>query len=119
MVADDDDDLREAIVEILQQHGYGTLPAADGQQAFDSAVQSQPDVMLLDYRMPKKLGTEVLHELRERGVIAPTIFMTAARNMTAITFELERGEASLLTKPFTLNELVELIECAVLGEASD
>lgn len=118
MVADDDDDLREAIVGVLQQHGYRTLPAADGQQALEGAVEARPDVMLLDYRMPKKLGTEVLHELREQGVVAPTIFMTAARNMGAITFELDRGQASLLTKPFTLEELVALIECAVVPDPS-
>lgn len=119
MVADDDDDLREAIVGVLHQHGYRTLPASDGQQALEGAVELRPDVMLLDYRMPKKLGTEVLQELRDRGVVAPTIFMTAARNMTAITFELDRGQASLLTKPFTLDQLVDLIECAVVPDRED
>ena len=113
LVVDDDDDLRAAIVDVLRQEGFETIDARDGAQAIERALQHRPDVLLLDYRMPNGTGTEVLKELRDKGLKSATILMTAAENVGEVLLRLGFGHEELLMKPFGLDLLVSLVDAAV------
>ncbi len=69
LVVDDDADIREAIAELLEDHGYQVVLAAHGAEALELLVSGrvQPRVMLLDLMMPVMDGWRLMAELRARG----------------------------------------------------
>lgn len=80
LVAEDDDDLRQTLAEILELEGYEVDTAEDGQVALDKLRAGVPfDLMVLDLRMPRKSGHDVLHEIRDLPRLAslPIVVLTA------------------------------------------
>lgn len=110
LVADDDDDIRKAIVDVLLEEGYRVLEARDGTEALSLARSSSPDAMVIDHRMPGRLGADVLRDLRAEGVTVPAVFMTAGRDAQP----LELGLECFLGKPFGIDALLEAVQ-RVLG----
>lgn len=67
LIAEDDEDIRESLVECLESSGYEVAAAADGQEAVESLRQGlEPDLVVLDLMMPRMDGWEVLKWLRIR-----------------------------------------------------
>lgn len=113
LVADDDDEFRRALAEIIALDGWEVFEASDGEEALDRTRSLRPDLLLLDQRMPALTGTEVVQQLRADGNRTPVVFVTAA-------YEIEELAASIrvpchLRKPFGLGELTEMLNRAVQG----
>lgn len=108
-MVDDDDDIRDAICDLLSQNGYQVAAARDGSEAFDALAQMQhlPDVVLLDLMMPVMNGWEVLEVLKSDNKLAeiPVIIVTAHANA-----HVPEADA-LIHKPFSAERLL-----ATLGE---
>lgn len=87
LVADDEDDLREALKSTLVGAGYQVIEAADGQQALDAYKKDHPDLVLLDLNMPKMHGLEVLKHIRADigGNTVPVIILTAQDDITSVS----------------------------------
>ncbi|MFZ5801134.1 MAG: response regulator transcription factor [Candidatus Omnitrophota bacterium] len=66
LVADDEKDILEVLCKKIADAGYEVVSAKDGQEALDKIYKEAPDVILLDVRMPKLDGFEVLKRLREK-----------------------------------------------------
>jgi len=115
LVADDDPDVRRLLAHILQQRGYRVVTAADGAEAVALAQQEQPDLALLDVRMPGTDGLAALEALRAGPTTRniPVIMLTASPEVAEASWSIaERlGAARLLRKPCTAEELA-----AVIGE---
>jgi len=80
LVADDEQDVLEISAKKIQQAGYEVISAKDGQEALDKIYKDRPDVIILDIRMPKLDGFEVLKRLRENpipGKWQPVIIVSA------------------------------------------
>jgi len=107
LVADDDDSLRETLVEILRFEGYEVEAARDGRQAVLSATRSRPSVVLLDMRMPILDGWQVARQLAALGVNVPIVVMSAQVDAEAAARGLRA--AGWLEKPFKLEELLPTI----------
>ncbi len=97
LVVDDDPDIRELITWKLSQAGYTTLAAADGEAGLNAAIAGDaegriPDLILVDWMMPKMSGIEVCRSVRANSVTSriPIILLTA----NAEEAEVERGFAS-------------------------
>lgn len=78
LVIEDESPLREVLVEKLSIEGYETLEAADGEEGLDLALENHPDLILLDLKLPKLDGIEVLERLRKDswGKAVPVVILT-------------------------------------------
>jgi len=113
LVADDDHEFREALTEILALEGWNVLQARDGKEALDHARNMDPDVLLLDHRMPALTGAEVVRRLRADGVPVPVVFVSAAEELEELAASV--GVACRLRKPFGLDELAAMLHRALNG----
>lgn len=68
LIADDERDILEVLSKKIGQAGYEVVSAKDGQEALDKIYKEAPDVIVLDVRMPKLDGFEVLKRLREKPI---------------------------------------------------
>ncbi len=109
-VVEDDENLRFLLAHRLQAEGYKVLEAADGIAAEEMIMEEKPDIVLLDWMLPKKQGSEVCQSVREKG-FENLIIMTTAKSqdidkIDAYSF----GVSDYVTKPFNMDVLVALIE---------
>ena len=112
LVVDDDDAIREAVVEVLKEDGYRVVEARNGIEALEVLDGgAHPCVVLLDLMMPQMSGWEVVDKLRERGELAslPVVVTSAAAERSPA------GVVRVLKKPLSLESLIEAVGefCAV------
>ena len=110
LVVDDQMGIRILLCEVLQSAGYDTLEAPNGQVAIELSQNKQPDVILLDMKMPGMDGMQILKAIRAAGSSAKIIMMTAYGELDLIREAMELGASSFLTKPFDIEAIREAIE---------
>lgn len=117
LVAEDEFDLRILLQEHLAQQGYEVLLAEDGVRAMRMIHESRPDLIILDYAMPRMTGYQVLAELHQHPELAavPVIILTGAAGPLPMEFASVHGARRYVKKPFDLAELDQHIQ-AVLRE---
>lgn len=109
LVVDDDEGIRELVVTALAEEGYAVRSAGDGQEALAVLDQYDPQLILLDMRMPVMDGWQFAKSYRERpGHHAPIVICTAALDVRRDAREI--GADGFLGKPFQLDELLDLVE---------
>jgi CheY-like chemotaxis protein len=111
LVVEDDDDVRQAIVETLRDEGYSVAEAENGQQALQW-LRGNPDpcLVLLDLWMPNMTGDE-LHEQMQRDprlAAVPVVVLTAAADGAFRARKL--GARGYLKKPLDIKDLLSLVE---------
>ncbi len=99
LIVDDDADIRELIAMYLQEHGFGTIEAQNGEDAILQFRRHQPDLILLDVIMPGMDGYAVCDEIRKQSVV-PIIFLTSKWESVDVIKGLESGGDDYITKPF-------------------
>ena len=115
---EDEPEIRQAIVEELEDAGYRTAEAENGQSGLATIVATQPDIVLCDINMPEMDGTEVLTNLREHHpdlADMPFVFLTAQADRTAVLNGKKLGADDYLTKPIDFELLLATVE-ARLGQ---
>lgn len=105
LIAEDDANLRQGLIDLLEGEGYEVVPAADGQQALTCFHQKAPDLVLLDVMMPELSGYDVCREIRKSDSRTPIIMLTAKGEEIDKVVGLELGADDYVTKPFGLHEL--------------
>lgn len=90
--------------------------AGDGEEAISVVRDRKPDVVLLDVRMPKLSGIEVLEALREIGSLPPTILLTTFDDDAALLNGIRAGAKGFLLKDVSVEKLVEAIRLVAAGE---
>jgi CheY-like chemotaxis protein len=120
LVIEDEESVRENIVELLDTEGFEALAAKNGRIGLFLAQKELPDLILCDVRMPELDGYGVLTGLRSEPTTAaiPFIFLTAKAAKTDLSLGLGLGANAYITKPFTLVELLETIDQALLQAPS-
>lgn len=110
LVVDDNEDLRGAIAEQLQlQEEFQAIEAATAAEGVLAAVDRRPDLILLDVDLPDMNGREACRQMRQRGVAAPIIMLTAADTDEDTIKGLEAGANDYVTKPFKFQVLLARI----------
>lgn len=107
LIADDDDDNRILLSIFIQSEGWEVIEAQDGQEALEKAIEEQPNIILLDNRMPKLTGTKVYEKLCEQGMKFPVILLTAYADIEELAESL--GIGCYLNKPYELSTLMTMI----------
>lgn len=105
LIADDEKNMRWVLSQALQAEGYEVAEAADGKEALAAIAEQEPDVMVLDHKMPAPDGMEVLRRVRGKGYRFPIIMLTAHGNVQTAVEAMKAGASEYLTKPFDLDEL--------------
>jgi len=103
LVVDDDADLREFLRVMLTSIGFEVISAANGQEALDVMEGHEPDLILLDMKMPVMDGWEFSRALEDRGAHPPVVVLTAAPDPAARAAEVHAD--GWLGKPFEYEEL--------------
>jgi CheY-like chemotaxis protein len=109
LVVDDVEEARELYCECLEFHGFRADAAADGAAGLAKAVATKPDVIVLDFSMPKMNGGEVVGRLRanERTRAIPVVLVTAVLEM--VDTRVRSACAAFLEKPCEPDRLVATI----------
>jgi DNA-binding NtrC family response regulator len=113
LIVDDEKNMRWVLGQSLSGDGFEVAEAADGNEALAAVAAQEPDVMVLDHRMPDKDGMEVLRTLRGKGATFPIIMLTAHGNVALAVEAMKAGASEYLTKPFDLEELKLAIDKAL------
>jgi len=106
LVAEDDEGLRSVLKRGLRENGYAVDTAADGEQALRYLDTYEYEVAILDWRMPKISGLEVIRRLRLRGAALPVLMLTARDAPSDRVAGLDEGADDYLVKPFDFSELL-------------
>jgi DNA-binding response OmpR family regulator len=110
LIVDDDAELRSALADQLGLEGdYRVQEAANGEAGVSQAAAVRPDLILLDVDLPDFDGREVCRRVRERGVSAPIIMLTAAAEEADTIQGLDAGANDYVTKPFRFAVLLARI----------
>jgi two-component system response regulator RegX3 len=109
------------VAEVCRLQGHDVLEAATGAQAIEVATGSQPDLVLVDWVLPDISGTEVIRELRRKGLLSPMVMLTGRTTKMDEVVGLEVGADDYITKPFDSRILAARINAhlrrAALAEA--
>ena len=106
LVVDDDAPIRRMLDRTLAADGYIVEPAADGGQALAAVERSTPDLVVLDVGLPGLDGLAVCRRLREKGLAAPVLLLTARDAIADRVAGLDAGADDYLVKPFATDELL-------------
>ena len=116
LVVDDEPIVRDVVVRYLEQEGYRTLQAADGDTARSLLESERPTLVVLDLMLPGTDGLALCRWIRQRSDL-PVIMVTALGEESDRLTGLDLGADDYLTKPFSPRELVARVK-AVLRRAS-
>jgi len=116
LVVDDNGILLRSVKTMLADD-YDVAFATDGMMALDKAKKWQPDLILLDYEMPKMDGKETLEELRKDEAMQniPVVFLTGVADKESIAAVLKLKPQGYLLKPIEQTRMMETIEAVLEG----
>ncbi len=109
LVVEDEPKIREGIMDALTFQGFEVMAAERGDEALSKAIMQNPDLIVLDIMLPKLNGLDVCENLRESGIKAPIIFLSAKGRESDRVEGLEKGADDYITKPFSIKELIARI----------
>ena len=112
LIAEDESDILELINFTLQFGGYEVIPTSNGTDALEMTRKEQPDLVLLDVRMPRMSGYQVCTEIKADPGIdhIPVVFLSAKGQEAEIKTGYETGAIDYILKPFAPDQLLIRIE---------
>jgi DNA-binding NtrC family response regulator len=110
LVVDDEALLRWSLAEVLRRSGHAVIEATSAHEALDAITPSSAiDVILLDYRLPDSADLRLLERIRRRLPRTPVVLMTAFGTPEIVQAALDLGAYRVLTKPFDMHGVEDLI----------
>jgi len=121
VIADDEPNIVISLEFLLQQRGYETRAAANGEAALRAVEEFRPDLLILDVMMPMRSGFEVCESVRADPACRGTriILLTAKGREQEVAKGMAAGADAYVTKPFATRELMETVERVMGGGAAD
>ena len=115
LVAEDEWGLRDLLVYNLDREGFRTTACEDGETAANTIRVARPDLVLLDWMLPKRSGIEVCREVRANPMTAslPVIMLTARGEVEDRVAALDCGADDYVTKPFSMAELISRVRAVL------
>lgn len=119
LIAEDEADLRDLLQDDLEDAGYETIVAVDGQAALAMLEEESAhiDVLITDVKMPGMTGDELLKVSRAKRPEVPVIVITAFGSVEQAVELVKNGAVQYLTKPFETSELIQVAEAALAQSA--
>ena len=113
LIADDEPSIRRTLRDILEYEGYAVEEAVDGDDAFEQAKSGRHDLVLLDIKMPKRDGLDVLEALGDAEVSIPVIMISGHGTVETAVEATRLGAADFIEKPPDLNRLLVSVRGAL------
>jgi CheY-like chemotaxis protein len=117
LIADDDRLVRTMLSDLLADLGHAVVEATNGAEAVALAGRESPDLLILDFLMPKLSGLDALHMLREQGVRTPAVLLTAISDASVRAMDGADAVEVLLEKPVTRRSLARALARATRATA--
>ncbi|TDI43409.1 MAG: sigma-54-dependent Fis family transcriptional regulator [Acidobacteria bacterium] len=108
LVIDDEEELVESVRKVLKKRGYHVESAFDGRKGLEKLAETDPDVVLVDLRMPVMDGMDVLRSIGKTDPKPPVIVMTAYATVQTAVTAVKEGAFDYISKPFS-NDQLELV----------
>jgi len=113
LIVDDEKDIVEAVSNILELEGYSTLKEYRGYDCIKTALKSNPDVVILDIKMPVMDGLDTLKELKEKGFKNPVIIISGHGDVKTAVEAVRLGAFDFLEKPLSQDSLLLTVSNAL------
>jgi DNA-binding response OmpR family regulator len=112
LVAEDEKDIRELIVFSLTFAGFDVVSAVDGQDAVEKALEVEPDLIMMDVRMPRMTGYEACAKMKtmDKTKDIPVVILSAKGQESEIQTGLDAGAYEYILKPFAPDELIQKVK---------
>ncbi len=115
LVVDDSKEIIKHLTEhVLPTFGYKTLHAFDGRSGLKFIREGKPDLVMLDYNLPEMTGIDVLQQMAQESINTPVVLMTGYGSELSAIEAFRLGAKDYLIKPFTVDEIVETIDRALV-----
>jgi len=111
-LVDDDRNILTSVSMTLESEGYQVSTYTDGASGLEGLSNDRPDLAILDIKMPRMDGMELLRRLRQRSDV-PVIFLTSKDEEIDELFGLKMGADDFITKPFSQRLLVERVKAVL------
>jgi len=111
LIAEDERDIRDLIAFTLRFAGYEVVGAENGAEAVELATKENPDLILLDVRMPRLTGYDACKAIKANPTLTdiPVVFLSAKGQESEIEIGMAAGAEEYLLKPFAPDELTERV----------
>lgn len=118
LIAEDERDIRDLIAFTLRFAGHEVITTSNGEEALNMALQTIPDLILLDVRMPRMTGYEACRQIKmdERTNEIPVVFLSAKGQESEVQTGLAAGATEYILKPFSPDNLTERIKVILQKE---
>ncbi|MBN9133820.1 MAG: response regulator [Nitrosospira multiformis] len=113
LLIEDDDDLRDTLIQALSFAGYGIDPVSNASEAITALSVGAYDLVVLDLELPDLDGMELLRMMRGRRDSTPVLILTARDGVDQRILGLKSGADDYLVKPFSLPELEARIQALI------
>ena len=110
LIIEDEKGISNFLKQGLEEEGYEVMIASDGLSGLELAMKNAPDLILLDWMLPKLSGLEVCQKIRTKDTTIPIIFLTAKDTIQETIQGLQVGANDYIKKPFSFEELLERIK---------
>lgn len=112
LIAEDERDIRDLVAFTLRFAGYEVFTAGNGEEAVEMAPKVNPDLILMDVRMPRMTGYEACRAIKANHDLKdiPVVFLSAKGQESEIQQGLEAGAEEYLLKPFAPDELTSRVK---------
>lgn len=115
LVIDDQPGIRRLLVEVLAEEGYTVFTASNGFDGVEQVKDTNPDLVLMDMKMPGMDGIETLRELKKIGKADRVIMMTAYGELELVNQAQQLGAYTYITKPFDIINLCQMVSQQIAG----
>lgn len=117
IVVDDDEILRESLVDLFRSVGLQTFDYASARSFLDAGLPERPCCLVLDVRMPEESGLELQRRLNADGRSLPIVFITGHADVPMSVRAMKLGAVDFLSKPFRDQELLDAVWDALRNDS--
>ncbi len=117
LVADDDAQMQLAVRTTLERAGFEVVTVGNGASALENLENDSFDLIISDQKMPELTGSELLTSIQERNITTPFIMITAYGTINQAVEAMQLGAADFITKPFSAEDLLRIIERVLSPES--
>ncbi|OGS17778.1 MAG: hypothetical protein A3J83_06650 [Elusimicrobia bacterium RIFOXYA2_FULL_40_6] len=110
LIVDDELDMCRGLSDILEEEGFNTIIANEGKTALDKVKNEQPDLVLLDLRLPGMDGLQILKKIKEMNKALPVIMVTGYGDVNSAVETIKSGALDYVSKPFDNEKVVSLVK---------
>ena len=109
LIVDDETDLASSCQRMLQRKGYQTAISGNGREALEQIAQTEPNLVITDFKMPVMDGMQLLEAIKEDFPEIQVLMMTAFSTIEDAVEAMRLGAADFVPKPFTPDQLLVVV----------